>query len=159
MRGAQFWPHSRVKLNIFKDLGSSISAFGRWDIERENFCSELKNIMVKSEPFESKNLLFLEGWSNCEREICKNAQPNINPETCIWEILQSPKQRIVWNPTGIGRRYIFDKCGTNPNFTGSELLADPEPFGIVFIYSGQNSPPKYQEKKKVSKDYWKPTSS
>lgn len=32
-------------------------------------------------------------------------------------------------PTGIGERHMFGKCGTNLNFMGSELLADPEPFG------------------------------
>ena len=32
-------------------------------------------------------------------------------------------------PTGIGGRHIFGKCGTNMNFTDSEL-ADLEPFGV-----------------------------
>lgn len=42
-------------------LGSRICALGRCGMERGNSNSELKNVMVESEPFESKNLLFLEG--------------------------------------------------------------------------------------------------
>lgn len=31
---------------------------------------------------------------------------------------------------GRGGRHIFGKCGTNLNFTDSELLDDPERFGV-----------------------------
>lgn len=31
---------------------------------------------------------------------------------------------------GRGGRHIFGKCGTNLNFTDSELLDDPEAFGV-----------------------------
>lgn len=41
-------------------LGSRISALGRCGMEGGNFNSELKNVMVDTEPFESKNLLFLD---------------------------------------------------------------------------------------------------
>lgn len=39
------------------------------------------------------------------------------------------KAKGCMKPIGIRERHIFGKCGTNLNFMGSELLADPKPFG------------------------------
>ena len=41
-----------------------------------------------------------------------------------------PKAKGCMKPTGRGGRHIFGKCGANLNLTDSELLDDPEPFGV-----------------------------
>lgn len=94
-------------------------------MERENFNSELKNVMVESEPLRARISCFWRRKGDMQECIAKYQSRDMHMRTSA-----KSKVKGCRKPTGTGGRHIFGECGTNLNFMGSELLAFTETLGV-----------------------------
>lgn len=118
-------------------------------MEGENFNSELKNVMVESEPLRARISCFWRGKGDMQECIAKYQPRDMHMRTSA-----KSKAKGCMKPRGTGGRHIFGECGTSLNFMGSEFLTNTETLGGLSSFTlRKNHFPSTKKKKIGSKDY------